>query len=103
MGKKSPCIGRTLGGVSRPKTVKIWLNWPILTFFDIYPQSRIILGSVGQEIIGIVKKDPYNHNRKKLPLKKHPERKKVLKIAESTIFLLFLAFTPSAMSMTFSE
>jgi len=66
-------------------------------FFDFYPLYRIILGRVRQEIIGIVKKDPCEHKRKKLPLKKkHPERKKVLKIAESTIFKLFLAFNTSA-------
>jgi len=35
-----------------------------------------MLGSVRQEIIGIVKKDPYEHERKKTaPKKKHPQGK----------------------------
>ena len=60
----------------------------MLTFLDFYPQWRIILGSGRQEIIGIVKKDPYNHKRKKsAPKKKNIQReKKVLKVAESTIY-----------------
>ena len=45
--------------------------------------------AVLDRIISIVKKDPYEHKRKKLPLKKTSSEKKVLKMAESTIFSCF--------------
>jgi len=94
----------TANGLSRPKTVKIWLKLANFDVFFTFTPSNALLGSVRQEIIGIVKKDSFEHKGKKLPLKKDIQReKKVLKIAESTIFKFFLAFNTSAMSMTFSK
>jgi len=70
----------SLMGFSRPKTVKIWLKLAnfdvLLTFTPSDALYRIILGSVRQEIFGIVKKDPYKHKRKKLPPKKKTSREK---------------------------
>ena len=80
MEKNHHILVGSLMGFPRPKTVKIWLklaNFDVfLTFIPSDALYRIILGSVRQEIFGIVKKDPYKHKRKKLPPKKNTSREK---------------------------